>query len=71
MARLACSHADPALRTQLAADGVRGSKAYDWSEGEAALTGIVVALAGNRATGSDSARGANVRAGVDERGPRT
>ena len=64
-------HADPALRAQLAADGVRGSKAYDWSEGEAALTGIVVALAGNRATGSDSARGANVRAGVDERGPRT
>lgn len=64
-------HADPGLRAQLSADGVRGSRAYDWSEGEAALSGIVLALAGNRASGTDRAEATNISPVVEERGTST
>lgn len=39
-------HSDPARRAQLAADGVRGAKRYDWAQGSGALTGIVLAAGG-------------------------
>lgn len=64
-------HADPELRAQLAADGIRGSKLYDWTEGAATLSEIVVAVAGIRAAGPDGAGGTGLSAFVDERDPRT